>query len=185
MWQATILRISSSFLVVVLLLLSAFTVQSQRTGRSLWPKKGGVYIATSSETIPLFPRVVSGYRPSGNNKDFWDHAFSTKGTIRIFEGGGWTGITDFPATMNGCSSGIFMIRWRSANPDVRIASVLSSSIGDGQPYRDSGRAKTAAFGYMGGINCEQPMFKFVGTLNGNESSLVDIYYELKFWQAAP
>jgi hypothetical protein len=38
---------------------------------------------------------------------------------------------------------------------------------------------------MSGSNCEQPMFKFAGTVKGNKSTLVDIFYELKFWQAAP
>ena len=78
-----------------------------------------------------------------------------------------------------------MLRWRSANPDVRIASVLSGS-GDGQPYLAPGRnPKTGSFGYMYASNCEEPMFKFVNAVNDNTSNLVDIYYEVKFWRAAP
>ena len=38
---------------------------------------------------------------------------------------------------------------------------------------------TGSFGYMAGSNCE-PMFKFAGTINGNQSTLVDVYYEVKF-----
>jgi hypothetical protein len=170
--------------LVVALFALPLALSAKTVARPSWPKKLGVYIASSSETIPLFPRALSGYR-SEDNTDFWGHTFATKGSIRIFEGGGWTGIPDFPATMNGCSAGVFMIRWRSANPDVRISSVLSSYLGDGRPYMVSGRAKTGDFGYMHGINCEQPMFKFVGAPNHNQSTLVDIYYELKFWQAAP
>jgi len=45
--------------------------------------------------------------------------------------------------------------------------------------------KIGSFGYMSGTNCEQPMFKFSGAVNGDKSTLVDVYYELKFWQAAP
>jgi len=29
------------------------------------------------------------------------------------------------------------------------------------------------------------MFRFAGAADGNKSTLVDVYYELKFWQAAP
>jgi hypothetical protein len=39
--------------------------------------------------------------------------------------------------------------------------------------------RKARYGYMYGTNCDQPLFKVT------ESTLVDVYYELKFWQAAP
>ena len=150
--------------------------------RTPWPKNQGVYTATSSETIPLFSRTLSGFRPEEDNKDFWGHTFACKGSIRIFARAGWTGVPNFPATMNGCSSGVFMVRWRSASPDVRIESSLG--------YYDlrvgpAKKPKVGVFGYMYGTNCDQPMFKFGGTLNGNDSTLTDVYYELKFWQAAP
>jgi hypothetical protein len=82
--------------------------------------------------------------------------------------------------MNGCSNGVFMIRWRSSNPDVRIASNLGYSM-----EVSSATTKIGAFGYMQGTNCEEPLFKLVSVGNGNQSTLTDLYYELKFWQAAP
>lgn len=76
---------------------------------------------------------------------------------------------------------MFMIRWRSANPEVVIASTLGYS----SEYANKGAIKITpkigSFGYMLGTNCEQPLFKFSAPRNGNESNLVDIYYELKFW----
>lgn len=144
-----------------------------------WPKSYGVHITPSSETIPLFPTTLSAYRATGNT-DYWDRPFKTKGTIRVFDGQDWGPIPDFPLTMNHCSYGVFMIRWRSANLDVLISAAL------GHHYsRITNAIQTGKFGFMQGSNCEEPMFKFAGTLNGNESNLVDIYYELKFWQAAP
>jgi hypothetical protein len=74
-----------------------------------------------------------------------------------------------------------MMRWKSANPDVRIQSSARNSA----EYTFSDIIKIGLFGYISGNNCEQPMFKFAGTVNGNESTLVDVYYDLKFWQAAP
>jgi hypothetical protein len=169
-------RIAASIVVAAVMLMTAFSAGlSSPTARSPWPKNKGLYLAASSETIPVFPRALSGFR-SENNKDFWDHTFTCRGSIRVFEGKGWTGVPDFPATMNGCSHGVFMIRWRSSLP-------IESALGFHELTVSSG-PKRGAFGYMYGTNCDQPMFKFVSTA-GNRSTLTDVFYELKFWQAAP
>ncbi len=138
----------------------------------------GEYTATSSEHIPLFPRTLSGYR-SEEGKDFWGNPYVTRGTIRIFSGADWEGLQNFPNTMNGCANGVFMIRWRLSDPGVRVDSTARNSRTSG------GSVTTGAFGYMYETNCDQPLFKFAGTVNKNESTLVDIFYELKFWHAAP
>ena len=158
---------------------SAFAMlASPSHAQPVWPTQRGAYVTTSSESIPLFPKRLSGFI-SEPGQDFWGKPFPSRGTMRIFQGQGWQGIPDFSNTQNGCSSGAFMIRWRSANPEVRIQSSVRYS------SENSASIKTGAFGYMSGTNCEQPMFKFGGTINKNELNLVDIYYELKFWQAAP
>lgn len=154
-------------------------LSSSQSVRPSWPKETGVYIAESSETIPIFPEVLSGYR-SENNKDFWGNAFDCQGTIRIFNGNGWEGLFEFPNSMNGCSAGMFMIRWRSSSPDILIATTLGY-----MPDANHGEMKIGAFGYMYGTNCDQPLFKIAKALNQNSSTLVDVYYELKFWRAAP
>jgi len=165
------------FLVTALFLLGA---EGQRSvARPVWPKSKGEYIATSSERIPLFPRTLSGYR-SENDKDFWNKPFPSRGSVRVFGGRDWQGLQNFPNTMNGCAAGAFMIRWRLSDPEVRVESSVRFSGKD-----TSATTKSGSFGYMSGSNCEQPMFKFIGTVNGNSSTLVDVYYELKFWQAAP
>jgi hypothetical protein len=156
-----------------------FFESTSRSADLSWPENQGVYIATSSATIPPFPSALVGYR-DGGDKDYWGRPFSTKGSIRIFEGNDWEPIPDFPLTMNHCSDGVFMIRWRSANPDVLIATAIG--------YHYSGviyDTQAGTFGYMQGTNCEEPMFKFAGAHNETTANLVDIYYELKFWQAAP
>jgi hypothetical protein len=152
---------------------------SQRTVRPKWPQQKGVYISTANEATPLFPRELSGYR-SEDGKDFWNKPFPVRGTIRIFQGKGWQGISKFPSTMNGCSSGVFMIRWRSSDPGVHV----QSSTGNTSAVASQG-AQTGAFGYMSATNCEQPMFNFGDKPAQDGNTLVDIYYELKFWQAAP
>ena len=164
--------IAFSILATALLLLGAQAKKS--SGQPVWPKQMGEYIATSSEGIPLFPKTLSGYR-SEPGKDFWGKPFASRGQIRIFPGDDWKGLPEFPNTMNGCASGVFMIRWRSSDRTTRVQSSSRNS------SQSQGTIKTGAFGYISGTNCEQPMFKLPGT----ESGLVDIFYELKFWQAAP
>ena len=148
-----------------------------------WPKAYGVYTAKSSALIPAFPRTLSEFRTAGRNKDYWDESFDTKGTLRVFEGEDWTeiytGETVFPHTMNKCSDGVFMIRWRSANPSVRIATSVGNNT---EVLSDS---KVSSYGYIYGTNCEQPYFKFNGVSRGNGATLADVYYDIKFWQAAP
>jgi hypothetical protein len=164
--------------VLITLLLPLGAANSQQIRVPAWPKQFGAYIATSSETIPLFPHTLSGYR-SEDGKDFWDKPFSAKDSIRIFQGKDWQGIWKFPSTMNGCSSGVFMIRWRSADPNVRVQTSTAYS----PAVASRSQIKPGEFGYMSGTNCEQPMFKFADSQDG--ANLVDVYYELRFWRAAP
>jgi hypothetical protein len=166
---------TTAILIVVLLFLGAAESQQRRPA---WPKHAGAYIAASSEAIPLFPRVLSGFR-SEDGKDFWDKPFANKGTIRIFRGNDWQGIRNFPNTMNGCSSGAFMVRWRSADPKV----LIQTSAENNAAVASRAQTKPGVFGYMSGTNCDQPLFKFVESHDG--ATLVDVFYELKFWQAAP
>lgn len=146
--------------------------------RPPWPPDMGEYVATSSEEIPFFPSALSGYR-SEDGQDFWGKPFPSRGTIRVFKGHDWQGLEQFPNTMNGCSAGRFMIRWRSSNDRVHIQSSVRHS------RKTAGSIKSGVFGYMSGTNCEQPMFRFDDSAHNDRSTLVDIYYELKFWQAAP
>lgn len=156
---------------------SASPDDQRSTSRPLWPEERGEYIAVSSEAIPHFPAALSGFRPVEPNRDFWNKPFPVEGSIRLFRGNDWEGIPNFPHTMNGCSNGVFMIRWRSAHPHTLVRSSVRYS------SKSKGDEKIGAFGYMSGTNCEQPMFKMVETPNGH--TLVDLFYELKFWQAAP
>lgn len=175
-------RVRTSRLAAFLCLaLLPLTANGQRSpARLSWPKQAGTYVATSSETIPAFPSNLSGFR-SDEGKDFWGKPFSVSGTMRVFQGKGWMGIPKFPNTMNGCSSGFFMIRWRTDSPDEPIQSSIRSSAAVG----DVKSVRKGAFGYMSGSNCDQPMFNFGNARMRNGSTLVDIHYELKFWQAAP
>lgn len=166
-------------LVAAMLPMNAMSQRSP--ARPTWPKQAGVYIASSSEAIPAFPRQLSGFR-SEDGMDFWGKPFSVRATIRVFQDNGWQGIPQFPNTMNDCSSGFFMIRWRTDSPD----SPVQSSVRYSATVAGNRQIKAGSFGYMSGTNCEQPMFNFGDKRNPkNGATLVDVHYELKFWQAAP
>jgi hypothetical protein len=179
----TIHRLAFAFALLVALLTTPI-VNGQRTRRALWPKQSGVFVATSSETIPLFPRGLSGYRPVRKGFSYFDEPFEWSGSIRV--GYDWSGIPGFPAGMNHCDYGVWMLRWRNSNSDVLVASRASSYDDVDKSYPFAGNAvRVGRFGYIHGFSCVQPAFKISRTLNRNSSTIDDIYYELKFWQAAP
>lgn len=171
-------------LIVLIILLIANSVLVFSQGR--WTSNSEVNIAKSSKAIPAFPRTLSEYRFAGKNKDFWGKKFQTNGSMRIFGGDDWTGVSDFPNTMNHCGTGMFMIRWRSTS---RVASTvdftkeLASKRKKGKKEQDGYMfsQKIGQYGYMFSHNCFLPLFK----VEGADGIIVDIYYELKFWQAAP
>jgi hypothetical protein len=139
-------------------------------------ENSGSFISASRQSLPNFPATIPGfYHESG--KDFWGKPFEERGTIRLFDGSKWEGIPEFPSSSNGCGNGRFMVRWRSANPDVVIKAGISFG------WTSATSVKDGMQGYIVGSNCHSPVFKFSHTKNGNQSNLVDVYYEVKFWRA--
>lgn len=127
-----------------------------------WPTELGAYRTSSSAGIPPFPERLEGYKPSGGPES---------GVMRVFKGQEWKSLPNVEAAHNGCSHSIWMVRWRSAN----TITVLTTSEG-----RDAGES---THGYMLGSRCNQPNFKF-GATDGS-STLVDVFYEIQHWNAAP
>lgn len=158
----------------VVLLLSVLVASSEAQA---WPQKLGAYVAKSSKALPAFPKKVSMFRFSGRNMNYFGESFASSGTFRVFGGETWSGIsdgaTDFPYNQNSCSNGRWMIRWRSSSPNASLRSTADYSA------ETARGGKAGSFGYMYGTNCEQPLFRIT------DNSFVDIYYELKFWEAAP
>lgn len=134
-----------------------------------WPSDLGTYRTSSSAGIPAFPKRLEGFRPRGD---------AQSGIIRVFEGKGWTGIHEFEVGANGCSHSLMMVRWRSANAITIQTSTAGSHIDESAPD-----APASTHGYMFGSRCDQPAFKF-GKTEGT-STLVDVFYEVQHWDAAP
>lgn len=76
--------------IIVGLLLSPNAVTQEHL--ISWPKQPGAYVALSSKTLPAFPGKLSGYQLE-DGRDFWGKPFSATGSVRIFQGNGWQGMT--------------------------------------------------------------------------------------------
>lgn len=126
-----------------------------------WPSK-----------VPEFPLAVQGYRLKGP-------AVQTE--TRIFQSGKWEALDPLNQSLAGrCDSWIWIVRWRSRNPDVTVKSALIDTALP-PPYSSVGRSSTGGAGYIWGNACLSPGLKFARALNGNGSNLVDIDYEYQVW----
>ena len=148
------------------------------TARPTWPDRMGEFSARSRASIPYFPVALSGYR-SEANKVFRGKSYLTRGSIRVEDGDDWRGLKHFPRARNGCSSGLFMLRWRLSDPAIKVYSTIDN------PDKSPAKVATGTYGYMYGSVCDKPQFKFAKATKPNWSKHVDVFYESKFWQATP
>jgi hypothetical protein len=151
---------------------------AESTTRPTWPQSMGEFSAKSKDGIPSFPLELTGYR-SEKGKAYEGKPYATRGSISVDRGSEWKGLKHFPRTRHGCSAGVFMLRWRLSDPVIRVYSTIDN------PRKSTANVATGSFGYMYGSVCDKPQFKFASARKPNWSNLVDIYYELKFWEATP
>ena len=149
---------------------------------SSWQYENGAFDISDDAVLPTFPSSKEGYTPLSQGSDFWGNPYNFRGTLRLFQDSGWTQLDQFPNTMNGCSNGLFMIRWRSLNPDV-LVETATGYFGEVQVVDRV--ASPAIKGIMQDHNCSEPLFKFSKVVGENPSTLVDIVYEIQFWTASP
>lgn len=125
-----------------------------------------------TKQVPEFPRKVRGFQLDGT---------SVQTETRLFEPEGWKALIPLDRGLAGhCDSWMWVVRWRSRNPDVVVASgLLDTALPP--PYSPLRMTKGGA-GYMTGSACVSPGLRFDSTLNGNASNLVDIDYEYQVWR---
>lgn len=123
-----------------------------------------------SATVPSFPRSVPGYKLQSRRRV----------THRVFKGDRWREIYGFPgAFVDTCGERVWIVRWRSANPDVTVSSAVGAII----PRVMTGSiSMPGGAGYISGLSCVEPMLRFAGTLRGNRATLADIYIEWQIWE---
>lgn len=131
---------------------------------------------TDADEPTPFPTAMDGYLPAGEDQTF----------VRLV-GEDIQGIIDFPATMNGCSHGRFVVRWRSLDPDalIEFAPVYGGTAPDQLIVVDGTTPQRGTAGYWESeSSCEQPSWKRVDD-GVDESAITDVTVEYQEWIAAP
>ena len=146
--------------------------------RPAWPRSMGEFTVASRDRIPPFPRALKGY-VSEQGKDIAGKPYPMRGRIHVEDVNGWKGLRHFPKTKNGCSFGVYMLRWSVSDPATRVYSTIDN------PRWSTPNVATGAYGYMYGTVCDKPQFKFAKATKPNWPGLADVVYEVKFWEATP
>ena len=130
--------------------------------------------------IPNFPTAVVNYELANTIK-VDDYA-----GFRLFPGDDWVPLPDFAdgTSMNGCEHMFWVLRWRSNNEKIIIATASGYIDGTGQSVFDDQKVEGGA-GYIQNYACEAPFFKISKELYKEQNALVDINYELQIWDYKP
>ena len=155
---------------------------------------GGIAYDSSCK-VPDFPTKIKDYE--------LDRTVENQ-SIRIFEGLGWSPFLTPYRTGNtmSCNPEIWIVRWRSQNPSVKIK--VSGTYGGfdagdptdffGEPITDGSFDEDSdwvAFyepekfliggaGYQSGPSCSQPVFKWDSNPAG-DANLADVSFEYQIW----
>lgn len=92
--------------------------------------------------------------------------------------------TSFPATMNGCDDGRFLVRWRAVDSGVSV--IAAAGRPDGQMGVEGPVLKQASgpSGWMDIDGCYAPVFRMGAALN-NGQNLEDVTVQVQEYQPAP
>ncbi|MFD6677315.1 hypothetical protein ACFWDA_23500 [Rhodococcus zopfii] len=101
---------------------------------------------------------------------------------RYFDDSPWTEAPGpdygaFPATMNGCDSSRFLVRWRAVNDTSRLVATYVDAVGT------PGMQVTGNAGWMDLDQCHTPAFRLLGATDG--STLTDVTIAVQQYMPAP
>jgi hypothetical protein len=109
------------------------------------------------------------------------------GSFRLFENDGFVvfpELVDYTGT-NSCEPYFLMIRWRSDNPDVELTAGTGIDTEPGKDISWGTEPKIGGAGYIKAYSCVEPLIAFSNPINGNESNLADVNYEIRIWDYKP
>ncbi|MGA9600483.1 MAG: hypothetical protein WBS22_09570 [Methylocystis sp.] len=140
-------------------------------------QNGFTSVYAANEDIPPFPEALAGWKQTPPGRDFWGEAAKSSGVVHVGEGNNeWTHIPEFLPSQNDCDTGIFLVRWKTKDTDAAVDSGLlfATAVDD---------VKSGSFGFLGGSNCHEPIFRFKATNNRRTHNNVDIIYEVRFYDS--
>jgi hypothetical protein len=128
------------------------------------------------DASPDFPSSVDGYELSYQSEVIeW----------RVFEEDvWWVPIEQYDngARMS-CDDEYWVVRWRSANPNVEMDSAIG--LNDLGEFSGGDEIASGISGYMEGYGCLAPAIRFGIELNGTGANLSDLYAEYQLWSLDP
>ena len=132
---------------------------------------GSVRSLPFSQAVPAFPTSVPGYRLKGKKQ---------RSEVRLFEGAKWEALPPMDQGMAGhCDIAIWVVRWRSRNPNVIVAAALGDTAFPG--FNRIGKPSTGGAGYITGNACVSPGLKIWADPGHEGDILIDVDYEYQIW----
>jgi len=120
---------------------------------------------------PQFPETLDGWRLV-RKWNVLERAFD-----HTWTDGSGPEYTPFPATMNGCATSLFLVRWRAVDDSSTVVSGWTQS---GQLPQ---RLAPAAAGWMVLDGCQTPRWRLDDAPNGG--TLTDLTVDVQEWAPAP
>lgn len=141
---------------------------SPEDNRSEWPGPNSVGLAPSPEFPTSLPR--------------WTSTRSWTVLPRYFTDSPWAkapgpDYAAFPATMNGCDSSRFLVRWRAVNDNSQLVATYVDAVGT------PGMQVTGNAGWMDLDQCHTPAFQLLENADG--STLTDVTITVQQYMPAP
>lgn len=149
----------------------------------VWPEANA---ARAAGEAPAFPDQLQGWELQGEWTD----------PVRVFSGdegaeSAWTTVSgpdfeEFPATMNGCDSRQFLVRWRAVKGDVELGARWvrgAQALGTYGLEGTEGGEHTGSAGWMVLDGCQVPQMQLASIDDG--STLADVAVEVQEWAVAP
>ncbi len=123
--------------------------------------------------------------PFPSSLDHWRFDTEWDDTPRAFSGQ-WSAVAGadsdrFPATMNGCDSGLFLVRWRAVSTRSVVRSTYQHSGATGNEFMGESRSGTT--GWMILDQCQIPQFTLERDSAG--STLTDVAVSVQHYWPAP
>ncbi|TAN31378.1 hypothetical protein EPN29_13540 [bacterium] len=157
--------------VIAFLLGVALTIGVQRgSPQQLLRLSASGTIPSPPPTAPPFPVAMPGYREADQGS----------GSIRVFSGIGNV-LPSFPHTMNGCGTGVTLVRWRSLRGPVVVRLAYSP-----ETVLTSSPEITGDHGLTRMDNCAQPIFFAPANFKAGAGAIYsDVPIEYTVWWPTP
>jgi hypothetical protein len=129
---------------------------------------------------PAFPQQLTHWMLVGQWSDL-PRAFAGDGTWTVTVG---PNASPFPATMNGCNDGRFLVRWRAVDDGVDVLAGEARIDGQGNLDGSPWKQVNAHSGWMDIDQCYAPVFRMAGAL-ADGTNLADVTVQVQEYQPAP